>query len=432
MAMTNFLTISDLKYGVRASQINVRVAHKWSRPELSNKNNLANKYNNDDKKKPVDAIEAIELLFVDSKNDCIQATIRKRLMSHFGPKLTVGEVYTIRNLTVDNNTGLDKATPHPLRLKFEFSTRVQPTQDPTIPTSIYRFARFNDILDDVIGKLYEIGPITETPNKHLCRTIKLEDYEGNQLSCTLWGTFTDQVPALISKLPNPEQSKVIVIQCTWRIQTTFNATVFNVNPDIPEVTEFQPTLATPSASNSLQIIEISDDDDKDDMTLESIKSISDIKENEKEGYYYTFAKIVDLDCTFGFQVKFQVSDPSDDLVDFVAFDNQVSQFVTKSASELLSKNEKDGCDPNDIPRDLEVFLDRSFLFKAEMNSFKSRHTPMIQGQSSKECEEDESHAEDNSPKTITPLKRVLPFNDDSQTIDASSTTKKASIVKKEK
>ncbi|XP_074301212.1 uncharacterized protein LOC141632570 [Silene latifolia] len=143
---------------------------------------------------------------------------------------------------------------------------------------------------DVIGKVYEIGPIIETTHKHKCRTIKLEDLEGNQLCCTLWEPHTVELPAALSKLPNPDQSKVIVIQCVqakrfegvWRVQTTFNATVFHVNPDIPQVKDFEPSLSTPAPSNSLQIIEIPDDDVDDDyMSRENIRSISDLKENEK-------------------------------------------------------------------------------------------------------------------------------------------------------
>ncbi|XP_074293621.1 uncharacterized protein LOC141620719 [Silene latifolia] len=495
MAMTNVLTISQLKYGVRLTQMNVRVVHKWSRLEFSNKNNK------DNKKK----LDAIELLFVDSENEVIQATIRKQLISHFGSQLSVGEVYTICNLTVDNNTGLDKATPHPYRLKFEYSTKVHSTSDPAIPISLYRFASFNDILDgkvpnthyiDVIGKLYEIGPITETPNKYACRTIKLEDFQGTKLSCTLWDPFTVQIPDIISKLPNPEQSKVIVIQCVqtkkyegnWRVQTTFNATVFQVNPDIPELKEFEQSLSTPAASNSLQIIDVTDDDENNDMTLDSIKSISDIKENEKEGYYYTYAKIIDLDCTAGwyydscklcwtkgtknqkgrFQIKFQVSDPSDDLVYFVVFDSQVNQFVTQSATEMLSKIEKSGGDPQDIPRDLKVFLDKSFVFKIHIHpkynvaqggtnytvasmtanpdiahKWHQRYTeifkicynflkPVIKDLAvhSIDVEEEPSQTEDNSPK-ITPQKRPSPI-DDLQSCDASSATKKTAIVKTEK
>ncbi|XP_074318357.1 uncharacterized protein LOC141655161 [Silene latifolia] len=389
-----------------------------------------------------------------------------------------------------NNIGLDKATPHPYRLKFEYSTKVHSTNDLAIPISLYRFASFNDILEgkipnthyiDVIGKLYEIGLITETPNKFACRTIKLEDIQGTKLSCTLWDPFTVQIPDIISKLPNPEQSKVIVIQCVqtkkyegnWRVQTTFNATVFQVNPDIPKVKDFEQSLSTPAASNSLQIIDVTDDDENDDMTFDSIKSISDIKENEKDGYYYTYAKIIDLECTAGwyydscklcwtkatknnkgrFQIKFQVSDPSDDLC---------------------------GGDPQDIPRDLEVFLDKSFvfkiyihpkynvdqgstsytvasmtvnpdiahkwhqryteIFKAEMNSFKSRPTPLTDGQSSQvikelvvhsvDVEEEPSQTEENSPK-ITPQKRPSPVAA-LQSSDASSATKKIAIVKTEK
>ncbi|XP_074300481.1 uncharacterized protein LOC141631752 [Silene latifolia] len=440
MAMTNVLTISQLKYGVRFTQMNVRVVHKWSRPEFSNKNKK------DDKKK----LDAIELLFVDSRNDVIQATIRKQLISHFGSQLCVGGVYIIRNLTVDNNTGLDKATPHPYRLKFEYSTKVHSTNDPAIPISLYRFASFNDILEgkipnthyiDVIGKLYEIGPITETPNKFACRTIKLEDIQGTKLSCTLWDPFTIQIPDFISKLPNPEQSKVIVIQCVqtkkyegnWRVQTTFNATVFQVHPDVPEVKDFEQSLSTPAASNSLQIIEVTNDDENDDMTFDSIKSINDIKENEK------------------------VSDPSDDLVYFVVFDSQVHQFVTQSTTEMLSKIEKSGGDPQDIPRDLEVFLDKSFVFKIYIHpkynvdqgstsytvasttdiahKWHQRYTEIFKVIKelvvhSVDVEGEPSQTEENSPK-ITPQKRPFPVAT-LKSFDASSATKKIAIVKTEK
>ncbi|KAH9616373.1 hypothetical protein KSS87_011274 [Heliosperma pusillum] len=57
MPMTPLVNICQLKYGVRLTQMNVRVVHKWSRPEFSSKNNK------DDRQK----IDAIELLFVDSE-----------------------------------------------------------------------------------------------------------------------------------------------------------------------------------------------------------------------------------------------------------------------------------------------------------------------------------------------------------------------------
>ncbi|KAK9750946.1 hypothetical protein RND81_02G231600 [Saponaria officinalis] len=282
MATAPSLTISQLTVGVRLTQMNVRVIHKWTRPDLKEKGKIG----------------SIELLLLDAENEVIQATIAKQLVSYLGPKFTVGEVYTIRSLTVDSNIGLDKATSNPCRLKFLFSSKVQGINDTSIPLHGYRFADFEDILDGkvatthyigVVGKLFEIGPIFETRGGYKCRTIKLEDIRGCQLSCTLWGTHTVQVPALISQQPNPDQSKIIVIQCVetkkyegqWRVQTTFNATVFHVNPDIPEVKQFESSFSTPSASNSLQVIDIPDDDDHDVLTTENIKSICDIKQHEK-------------------------------------------------------------------------------------------------------------------------------------------------------
>ncbi|KAK9740114.1 hypothetical protein RND81_03G012400 [Saponaria officinalis] len=241
-------------------------------------------------------------------------------------------------------------------------------------------------------------------------------YKGCQLSCTLWPPHIVELPALISEQPNPNQSKIIVMQCVeikkfegqWRIQTTYNASAFQINPDILEVNIFEESLSTPAASNSLQIVDIPEDDDVDTLTIHNIKTISDIKLNENAGFYYTHAKIVDIDCAAGwyydscklcwakttkndkgrwkctrdgcdgnssglatrvprFQVKFLVSDLMDDEAEFVIFDSQITQFIKHTAAELLAKLEKDG-DQDSIPRELEAFIDKSFVFKIEIHN----------------------------------------------------------------
>ncbi|KAK9677889.1 hypothetical protein RND81_11G174100 [Saponaria officinalis] len=278
------LTINQLKQGVRLTQMNVRVIHKWTRPNISDKTKT----------------DTIELLLLDVENVIIQATITRQLISFFYSKITVGKAYNIRNLTVGNNSGYDKATPNPCRLKFEFSSKVQEINDTSIPVHGYRFSKFADIIGDrcptthyigitftswvcftmtfivsdssfmtdVVGKLYEIGPIIETRHGHRCRTIKLEDIDGCHLSCTLWPPHMDRLPALISEQPNPNQSKIVVMR---------------------------------------------------------------------------------------FQVKFIVADMTDEEAAFVVFDSQ-----------LLAEIEKAG-DHDSIPRELEAFIDKSFVFKIEIH-----------------------------------------------------------------
>ncbi|KAK9725646.1 hypothetical protein RND81_05G159500 [Saponaria officinalis] len=347
----------------RLTQMNVRVVHKWTRPDLKEKVKIG----------------SIELLPLDAENEVIQATITKQLVSYFGPKVIVGDVYTLRNLTVDSNIGMDKATSNPCRLKFVFSSKVQGTNDTSIPLHGYRFADFDDILNGKVPTTHYIGQ--------------------------------------------------------WRVQTTFNATVFHVNPDIPEVKQFEPSFSTPSTSNSLQVIDIPDDDEYDVLSTENIKSICEIKNHEKKGLYYTLAKVVDVDCNAGwyydsckicwaktvkndngrwictqdgcdgkisglsssiprFQVKLVVTDASNEEVDFVVFDSQITQFISHSASDLLAK-----------------------LEKAE-----------------------DSETAETSPR-ITPLKRSYPCpnvtsgNEHEMNVgtgDATSATKKPVIVKKEK
>ncbi|KAK9755455.1 hypothetical protein RND81_01G026500 [Saponaria officinalis] len=320
MAITPILTINQLDQGVRLTQMNVRVIHKWTRPDIKDKTKT----------------DAIELLLVDTENNIVQATIRRQLISFFASKMVVGKTYNIRNLTVGNNTGLDRATPNPCRIRFEFSSKVQETSDTSIPVHGYWFAKFEDIINGII------------PTTH----------------------YIVELPVMIFEQPNPNQSKIIMMQCVetkkfegqWRIQTTYNASAFQINPDIPEA-----------------------------------------------GFYYTHAKIVDLDCTAGwyydscklcwakitkndkgrwkctrdgcdgnssglatrvprFQVKFLVSDLMDDEAEFVIFDSQITQFIKHTAAELLAKLEKDG-DQDSIPRELEAFIDKwSFVFKIEIHN----------------------------------------------------------------
>ncbi|XP_074267589.1 uncharacterized protein LOC141591015 [Silene latifolia] len=144
---------------------------------------------------------------------------------------------------------------------------------------------------------------------------------------------------------------------------------------------------------------------------------------------------------------------------------------------MLAKIEKLGGDKEDIPRELEAFIDKSFLFKVyvhekfnvsqgstsyivsslsndadlankwlskytemfkeEFHCFKSRTKPLLIKESSKalidiiNAEEEEKSQTDSS--RITPLKRSHPTDDyQSADGDASSTTKNNVIVKKEK
>ncbi|KAK9665966.1 hypothetical protein RND81_14G149800 [Saponaria officinalis] len=149
MANASIITIKQLNQGVRLTQMNVRVIHKWTRPYIKDKTKT----------------DAIELLLLDiDVNEIIQATIRRQLISFFGSKMVVGKTYNIRNLTVGNNTGHDKATPNPCRLKFEFSSKVQETSD-TSQVHGYRFAKFEDIINDRVPTTHFIGIILTNSGK---------------------------------------------------------------------------------------------------------------------------------------------------------------------------------------------------------------------------------------------------------------------------
>ncbi|KAH9611125.1 hypothetical protein KSS87_013042 [Heliosperma pusillum] len=111
--------------------------------------------------------------------------------------------------------------------------------------------------------------------------------------------------------------------------------------DAEEVKVFEPSLSTPAASNSLQIIEISDDDDDDDISRDNMKTISEIKQNENVHIHISEIKQNENVHIHQFQVKFVVSDASNEEADFMVFDTQISQFITHTTAELLAKIEKE-------------------------------------------------------------------------------------------
>ncbi|KAH9622485.1 hypothetical protein KSS87_021632 [Heliosperma pusillum] len=351
---------------------------------------------------------------------------------------------------------------------------------------------------DVVGKRYEIRSIVETMNRHKCRTIKLEDIQGIQLSCSLWGPHIVQVPTLISEQPNPDQSKIIVIQCVqtkkygghWRVQTTYTASVFHVNPNIPEV--FEPSLSTPATSNSLQIIQIPDDDDDDDMSRDNIKiqdhhyKLCRTKCSKNDRVRWKCDRYLCDDKLSGFtsrvprfQVKFVVTDASNEEANFMVFDTQIIQFITHTAAELPAKIEKvDIHGKYNVSQGSNLYTVSSMsddedlankwiakyteTFKEDYNFFKSSTKALmvriqnakvnkdgsienIEGHNKLQAkgvhhEEEKSETAETSPK-ITPHKRSSPsiiaqrkelIEFSCETGDACSTTKKHVIEKKEK
>ncbi|KAK9713888.1 hypothetical protein RND81_06G057400 [Saponaria officinalis] len=299
MAISPVLTINQLKQGVRLTHMNVRVIHKWTRPDIRDKTKTG----------------SIEVLLLDVENEIIQATITKQLISFFGSKILVGKVYSIRNLTVNDNIGPDKATPNPCRLKFEFSSKVQEITNTSIPVHGYQFAKFEDIVNgrvsttyfiDVVGKLYEIGPIVETRHGHKCRTIKLEDIE------------------LVTAGFYYTHAKIIDLDCTsgWYY---------------------------------------------DSCKLCWAKTIKDEKGRWKCTQTGCDGSTSGLTSRVPrFQVKFIVVDTTDEEAAFVVFDSQITQFINHTAAELLAKIEKAG-DHDFIPRELEAFIDKTFVFKIEIH-----------------------------------------------------------------
>lgn len=63
----------------------------------------------------------------------IEAIVRKSLIKHFSSQIVEGELRTITNFDVGQNSGDYRLTDHPYKINFLFSTSVKGCDDLKIP-----------------------------------------------------------------------------------------------------------------------------------------------------------------------------------------------------------------------------------------------------------------------------------------------------------
>ncbi|CAI9769484.1 unnamed protein product [Fraxinus pennsylvanica] len=139
-------------------------------------------------------------------------------------------------------------------------------------SKIYIFKHFNDILNatnvnnselfDVIGEV--VGrdvPKTKEVSERMAKLIdiEIEDLEKNQLPCTLWGDFVDEVDAKLAE-NNGEPVILLLQMCrakglngVYRVCNTFHVTKMIINGSCDEVTDFRSKLLDGMETSSQRV-----------------------------------------------------------------------------------------------------------------------------------------------------------------------------------
>ncbi|KAL3627833.1 hypothetical protein CASFOL_028248 [Castilleja foliolosa] len=151
---------------------------------------------------------SLEIVFHDQEGGRMTGIVKKMNVKLFESRLTEGRVYGIRNYYVENNSGNFRTSLAKFKIVFNAKTMFAKFPDEHFfPDFMFDFRPFSTLVDinnvDVIGKVNEIhNPQDKEFSGKRARLIEiiLEDLSGHQISCTLWGSYVDQILTFESNL----------------------------------------------------------------------------------------------------------------------------------------------------------------------------------------------------------------------------------------
>ncbi|KAK9714970.1 hypothetical protein RND81_06G134300 [Saponaria officinalis] len=337
----------------------------------------------------------LDFIITDSEGKDIQASIAKRFFFKYKSLVKEGEVRYLTNFSVVQNTGQYRVTKHPCKIVFTAKTIFSTTTDVIVPDRSMEFASFNDIIQNKLDANYLVD-ISTGGIKSM--QIMLLDCEGRKLICTLWQKFAEQIDNSINELDTSKHCPIIIIRYAkikyfMGIVIIQNSKLCNslcsrmlIDPEIPE--------EDGNSHSEILANELLD--------LSVRRTIAEIKDIQEEGYFVTLATItaintdyrwyvescktcrasVELDdkgkwiCTgtcggyakfvvLKYKVRVNVVDDSGNCT-FILFDTYSMDFIKQSAKQLRENQLKHG-DPNTYPSELDVLLNRRFLFKIKVD-----------------------------------------------------------------
>ncbi|XP_073158107.1 replication protein A 70 kDa DNA-binding subunit B-like [Henckelia pumila] len=372
----------------------------------------------------------LECIFHDKEGSRIHATIKDGILEKVKPILKEGHLYAVKNVIVAENMLKYKTTKNEYKINFFSKTNICEIFDDDFPSIMFQFKSFKDLKNeyvidqtkfyDVIGKMVSRdAPQNREVNGRATKLIDfiLEDLENNNLACTLWENFVDDMMAFLDTIG--EDPVVVVLQMCRakkimgevRVSNTFYITKMILNGNWSEILEFRTrmnsdvktstnSISTTSMSYSQTIVE--------ELTNanDSLRTIEQIFENNEVGSFWIYGRIVcmesrgnwwylsckkypkkvnvvgdkfycekcdHLDTTenMRFKIHVRVVDTTGNAV-FLLWDRECIKLIGKTVHEINAEIENQGTDASKTSKEFDHLVDRKILFKVQLRTDQIR------------------------------------------------------------
>ncbi|XP_061359068.1 uncharacterized protein LOC133303206 [Gastrolobium bilobum] len=346
----------------------------------------------------------LEMILADEHGSTIHATVRGTLQVR--KKIIEGEAYFIRNFGVGLNGEGFKATRHVYKISFNLRTDVKAIVDATIPVN------------------YVIGLLTGTSE------VEEHDVFGRKAKKIMLELdnrrehYVDEVQSFLAN--NQASQNVIIVHLAkmkdFRGQKSITNTRYTthliMDSNVTKINEFEKKLGNVSADCIRGLSQLSTQStysfENDFLKNTERKCITDIKistevmtciaygtikaieskynwwyKSYKKCPYYVFEDYEKWFCKNcqkhwsdyqpRFSVQVRVVDNTDS-ASFILFDRDCVTLLGMSASDLRELQYKSGADLEHYPKEFDVLVDKSMLFKINVrkNNFDSYSEPKYQ------------------------------------------------------
>ncbi|KAL3628673.1 hypothetical protein CASFOL_027719 [Castilleja foliolosa] len=403
---TLFSGLSDVHSGSTAWCIKARLIRLYKQPAYLNRNEVG----------------SMELVIHDKEGVRIHATMKpniyEKLTEKMEKEMQEGSVYIIKNFLVIDNTTSFRTTHHNHKLKFFRNTTMSLT-DEEFPSHMYNFTPLDQLqvdnlidevhLADVIGRVISYQkPFDGLKAKRM--DFRIQDTNNNQLSCTLWEDYIDD---LLPTLETNEDNKPVIVAIQFgrllkmtdqvKMSNSFHVTKVTVNADSDVFAEFMARLEL-NNDVARRMLSNTDYNIYEGFTRGNarVRTLAYLNDFKGDGLFWIDVTIVDIQTTGDFWysackkcakklvvhpgTKVCTSCAEDNPIETIRFKieivvvdqtgsatlllwNKASELlIGKSAKEMKDKH-VDSTDP--IPHGIEdALIDRRALFEVRLDSYK--------------------------------------------------------------
>ncbi|KAL3615379.1 hypothetical protein CASFOL_041040 [Castilleja foliolosa] len=292
---TLFSVLNDLHSSSNAWAIKARVVRLYKQPSFANKNELG----------------SVEMVIHDQEGVRIHVTMRPNIYEKFKKILFEGDVYMIKNFFVIENRNSWRTTNNVQKLAF-FRTSVMAPYDAAFPRHMYNITPLDQLqhdqdidvslLRDVMGRVISYQkPFEGLKSKRM--DFRIQDADNNQMSCTLWAEYIDDLLPILEE--NTDKPVVVCIQFARvlkfatevKVSNTFHVTKVTVNEESDVFMEFMNRLTVNDNGVFNKMLTNTNYTIYEEFTKGKarVRTISYLKELMDDEHYWIDATVVDIE-----------------------------------------------------------------------------------------------------------------------------------------